>query len=80
MIDETDDRVNDVFQGEGEEKKCESGRESPGEDGKQATPPERVRKRSVLKRSGDSKPKSGCQKRVSFSSVSSERKRRVSNG
>ena len=39
----------------------------------------RVRKRSVLKRSGD-KPKGSHQKRVSFSSQSSERKRRVSNG
>lgn len=82
VIDEIDDQFNDVFNEEDEETKSESGRDSPGKLEGVRVPPSRGRKRSVLKRASDShsKARSGCQKRVSFSSVSSERKRRVSNG
>ena len=86
VIDEIDDHYNDVFNEEDEDEidqKNGSGRDSPSNNSSEVRtpPPPRGRKRSVLKRTGETgKPRTGCQKRVSFSSVSSERKRRVSNG
>jgi len=76
-FEEVDD--DDVFpDGQENEDRCASPT-SPTSPEEEGTSKPRVRKRSVLKREGESKPKNGRQKRVSFSSISSERKRRVSN-
>lgn len=73
VIVECDENFPEVFSDETEDvKSSDSSRENTLE--KTAS-----RKRSVLKKS-DQRSKTGLQKRVSFSSVASERQRRVSNG
>lgn len=78
VANEGEENFPDVFNNEAEETRSNSSSESNSttstlEKGSS-------RKRSVLKRGGEQRVKPSLQKRVSFSSVPSERRRRVSSG
>ena len=78
VLNDAEDK-EEVFAAENEETRSSSGSESNAstlEKGESAI----ARKKSVLKKGGDQRAKPILQKRVSFSSVPSERRRRVSSG